>query len=266
MSRNCVLFSFDLEEFDMPLEYGHTISFDEQIEVSRRGTEIVLHLLEKFNVPATFFSTCVFAQENMSLIKTLINSGHELASHSYFHSKFSAEDVRESKHKLEEISGKAITGFRMPRMKEVDHRVIANAAYKYDSSLNPVYLPGRYNNLGKPRLLHNECNHWVIPASSTPLFRIPLFWLSFHHFPLSVYQYLLKKTLEYDGYVLLYFHPWEFIDISNKYGLPYLTTRNSGKEMINRFTKLMEWMGSQNLEFKTIQSYLDSLGTESAYV
>lgn len=263
MSRNCVLLSFDLEEFDMPLEYGYTISFDEQITVSRKGTEIVLYLLEKFNVPATFFSTCVFAQENVLLIKSLLDYGHELASHSYYHSTFSIEDVLESKHKLQEISGKTITGFRMPRMKEVDQQLIANAGYTYDSSLNPIYLPGRYNNLSKPRALHNEYKHWVVPASTTPLFRIPLFWLSFHHFPLSVYQYLLKKTLESDGYALLYFHPWEFIDLSNKYGLTYLTTRNSGNEMINRFAKLMEWMADQNLEFKTIQSYLDSLGTES---
>ncbi len=264
MSQKCVLFSFDLEEFDMPLEYGYSISFDEQIAVSRKGTELVLTLLEKFNVPATFFSTCVFAEENVSLIKTLAGSRHELASHSYYHSKFSLNDLLQSKRKLEEISGKIVTGFRMPRMKDVDQKEIQNAGYAYDSSLNPVYIPGRYNNSGKPRILHKEHNHWVVPASSTPLFRIPLFWLSFHHFPLSLYQYFLKKALATDGYAVLYFHPWEFIDLTNKYGLTYLTTKNTGQKMVNRFTKLLEWMVKQNLEFNTIQSYLDSRGTEKA--
>jgi len=40
-----VCLSFDIEEFDMPLEYKGVISFEEQISVSRSGLKIILDLL-----------------------------------------------------------------------------------------------------------------------------------------------------------------------------------------------------------------------------
>ena len=33
-----ILLSFDIEEFDMPFEYGKEISFDDQIAISKNGT------------------------------------------------------------------------------------------------------------------------------------------------------------------------------------------------------------------------------------
>ena len=58
-----ILLSFDIEEFDMPLEYNGEISFEEQIDVSRMGLERILDLLKKYHVKATFFSTVIFAEQ-----------------------------------------------------------------------------------------------------------------------------------------------------------------------------------------------------------
>ncbi len=33
-----ILLGFDVEEFDMPLEYGKTLPFDEQLAISTTGT------------------------------------------------------------------------------------------------------------------------------------------------------------------------------------------------------------------------------------
>ena len=59
-----ILLSFDIEEFDMPFEYGKEITFENQIAVSARGTAIILDLLKKHNVKATFFPRqhlpCIF--------------------------------------------------------------------------------------------------------------------------------------------------------------------------------------------------------------
>ena len=61
-----ILLSFDIEEFDMPLEYEGTIPFEEQLQVSRNGfTEYISHsknIMQK----ATFFSTVVLQK----IIKT----------------------------------------------------------------------------------------------------------------------------------------------------------------------------------------------------
>ena len=76
-----ILLSFDIEEFDMPLEYNGEISFEEQIAVSRGGLERILDLLKKHNAKATFFSTVVFAEQCQDLVNRLLKEGHELASH-----------------------------------------------------------------------------------------------------------------------------------------------------------------------------------------
>ena len=146
-----ILLSFDIEEFDMPFEYGKTISFEDQMSISIEGTSLILDLLEKHQVKATFFSTVIFAINAPEIIKRIIKDGHEIASHSYYHSDFKVEHLLESKEKLEEITNTKVIGFRMPRMQPVDEKEIYKAGYIYNSSINPTYLPGRYNNFSKPR-------------------------------------------------------------------------------------------------------------------
>lgn len=71
-----ILLSFDIEEFDMPFEYGKTISFEEQIAISIQGTTAILDLLQKHNAKATFFSTVTFAINAPDVIKKIISEGH----------------------------------------------------------------------------------------------------------------------------------------------------------------------------------------------
>ncbi|WP_431198913.1 hypothetical protein ACRQ5D_00135 [Mucilaginibacter sp. P25] len=51
-----ILLGFDVEEFDMPFEYGKSIPFDEQLEISTRGTNTILKLLGQKNIKVTFFA------------------------------------------------------------------------------------------------------------------------------------------------------------------------------------------------------------------
>ena len=200
--------SFDIEEFDLPLECKGEIKFEEQLSVSRKGTEIILDLLQKYEIKATFFSTVVFAENNQDLVQRLVKEGHELASHTYYHSQFEIEDLKKSKDKLEELSGKKVYGLRMPRMQEVDETEVKRAGYFYNSSVNPTILPGRYNNLHVSRTSFMESSVLQIPASVTPKFRFPLFWLSFHNLPLSLYLEMAKTTYLKDNFLNIYFHPW----------------------------------------------------------
>jgi peptidoglycan/xylan/chitin deacetylase (PgdA/CDA1 family) len=256
---NTVLFSFDIEEFDMPLEYKKSISFDDQIKISSEGTAIILDLLKESNIKATFFSTATFAVHSSSLIKRLCKDGHELASHGYFHSQFESDHLAKSKRKLEEISGHSVNGFRMPRMMPVDNDAIVKAGYLYNSSLNPVFIPGRYNNFFSPRSIFKEGDLIQLPASATPIFRIPLFWLSFHNFPLWFYKRICTQAMNADRYLNIYFHPWEFTDLTySHYGFPGFVSKNSGILMINRFKSLLSWMKDQQFQFSTIDNFLQN--------
>ena len=253
-----ILLSFDIEEFDMPFEYNKDISFEKQIEVSRFGTTTILDILKKHQIKATFFSTVVFAKEVPDLIKRIIDEGHELASHTYYHSNFKVEHLKESKDALEELSGSEVIGFRMPRMYPVDEREIEKAGYKYNSSINPTYLPGRYNHFDKPRTYFKLNNVWQIPASVSPIVRFPLFWLSFHNLPMSIYIFLSKITYKKDSYLNIYFHPWEFTQLNDKeaYNFPKYVSKNSGDKMTERLNQFIQSMKEKKYIFGTFKEFL----------
>ncbi len=246
-----ILLSFDIEEFDMAFEYGRDISFEDQIAISREGTIIILDLLQKHKVQATFFSTAIFAIAAPDLIKRLVAEGHELASHTYYHSDFKNEDLLLSRQKLEEISASRVIGLRMPRMYPVDDMEVEKAGYLYNSSINPTYLPGRYNHFDKPRTCFKKQKVWQIPASVSPIIRFPLFWLSFHNLPLWLYKMLCVWTLKKDKYLNIYFHPWEFTDLKdkNRFGFPNYVSKNSGLDMKVRLENLIIWMKIKNYNF-----------------
>jgi len=253
-----VMLSFDIEEFDMPFEYGKNIAFEDQIAISTHGSNLILDLLKRHQFKATFFSTATFAMHAPQIVNRIRKEGHELASHGYYHSKFEQKDLLASKLKLEELFGSEVSGFRMPRMMPVDDQEIAAAGYAYNSSINPTWLPGRYNNLHISRVFFQLGNVLQLPASVSPFLRIPLFWLSFHNFPLWLYQYLAKKTYQKDGYLNLYFHPWEFTDLSNKdkYGFPSYVSKNSGEAMIRRMDSFMRWLNQQGYTNGTIHQFI----------
>lgn len=109
-------------------------------------------------------------------------------------------------------------------MKPVSSKAVINAGYTYNSSVNPCWVPGRYNNLHISRTFFYEEKLLQLPVSVTPRLRIPLFWLSFKNMPYSLYLRLALQVLKKDGYICLYFHPWEFSDIG-KYRLPSYVSR-----------------------------------------
>nr|WP_199156064.1 polysaccharide deacetylase family protein [Pedobacter sp. ASV2] len=255
-----ILLSFDIEEFDMPFEYGKDISFEDQIAISRAGTISILNLLEKHDVKATFFCTVTFAENIPDLIERITSSGHELASHGYYHSDFKPEHLLQSKLKLEQLSGKEITGYRMARMMPVDEQEIFKAGYTYNTSINPTYLPGRYNNFNISRTYFKKENVLQIPASVSPLIRFPLFWLSFHNLPLAIYKFLSSWTYKKDKYLNIYFHPWEFTDLNDfeRFGFPGYVRKNTGIKMIERMDNLISWMKSKKYPFGTFQYFIKS--------
>lgn len=255
-----VLLSFDIEEFDMPLEYKGEIPFEEQLSISRKGLQEILILLKKHQAKATFFSTVVFAENNKDLIEQLLSEGHELASHTWFHSEFKIEDLKKSREKLIELFNTKIIGLRMPRMMKVDGKEVEKAGYSYNSSVNPTFLPGRYNNLKVSRTYFKEGEVLQVPASVSPNFRIPLFWLSFHNFPLYFYKKLAKDVLKKDGYLNIYFHPWEFAEIKNPdFRLPGFTIKNSGNKMIERFDEFLKFLNQKKYQFGTFQEFQENI-------
>jgi peptidoglycan/xylan/chitin deacetylase (PgdA/CDA1 family) len=252
-----ILLSFDIEEFDIAEEYGQTVDFATKIRVSSEGTEKILDLLAKYNLKATFFVTACFAENRPDLVQR-IAAQHELASHGYYHSSFDDGDFLSSRLKLEEISGTQIKGFRMARMSEINTDAAQAAGYIYDSSLNPTWLPGRYNNLSSPRNLFKIKDLYIFPTSVTPILRFPLFWLSFKNLPLALYNFLALRALKTDGYLNVYFHPWEFCDLT-AWQMPAYVKSKDNEVMLQRLERFIVAMQQKGCTFDTIWNYVDTV-------
>ena len=254
-----ILLTFDLEEFDLPLEFGKEISDEDQINISNSGLQRIVKLLSKYNVPATFFTTSFYANRNKEIIKNL-SENHEIASHSKDHSDFRETDPLDSKVEIERITGKKVFGFRMPHFKEIDLSLIKEAGYSYDSSINPTLIPGRYNNLLVQREMHYDkrSNLIEIPVSVSPIIRFPLFWISFKNIPLPVYLYMCKRSILKDSYLHLYFHSWEFADLK-PFKIPWYIKTLSGNSLSERFEKLIVEL-RKTWDFSTLSGFLDTTG------
>ncbi len=253
--RGYILLTFDVEEFDIPLEYGYKIEPDEQLEIGKKGLDVLMPLINAHAISTTMFTTANFALHFPEAVKQMAEH-HEIGSHTYYHSRFENADLLKSKQTLEEISGKLVTGLRMPRMQKANIYEIKKAGYVYDCSINPTWIPGRYNNLHKPRVFYNEDGIIRIPASVSPIMRLPLFWLGFKNYPYKLFRRLCFKCLEADGYVCLYFHPWEFVDI-NQYTLPGYVKNLCGEQLLNRLNNLIQDLRKE-FEFSSIQRFLNT--------
>ena len=71
-----VAISFDIEEFDVPLENGREIAFDEQMRISRYGAERILDIVTEAGIKVTFFCTARFAESAPDLSGRMVSGGH----------------------------------------------------------------------------------------------------------------------------------------------------------------------------------------------
>jgi len=255
------LLSFDAEEFDLPREHGVEISLEQAMQVSAAGMTRVLDCLRQHHAVATFFCTANFAQQAPQLVRRMVDEGHEVASHGVDHTHPQESDPQVSRQLLQQASGQLVTGYRQPRMMPVDDAELARVGYRYNSSLNPTIIPGRYMHWNTPRTWFERDGVIQVPASVTPLLRLPLFWLSLHHFPLSVYVRLACRVLNHDGYMATYFHPWEFYPLGDcpQYHVPFIIRRRCGDEMVSRLDQVLTRLLQQGYSTSTFSQFLNSL-------
>lgn len=253
-----ILLSFDTEEFDVPREHGVDISLEAGMRVSIEGTNRILDVLKQNNVKATFFCTGNFAENAPEVMQRIMDEGHEVACHGVDHSQPKATDFAMSKQIVERVTGRTVYGYRQPRMFAVSDEEIEKAGYRYNSSLNPAFIPGRYMHLREPRTWFMKGGVMQIPASVTPWLRFPLFWLSLHNLPERLYHWLVRRTLKHDGYFVTYFHPWEFYDLKEhpEFRMPYIIRNHSGREMVQRLDRLVKMLKNRQQTFVTFNVFV----------
>jgi len=117
-------------------------------------TQPVLELFAKYNAKATFFISTDTLGRTERFVKMIEAAGHEIGSHGHDHDFYYDnlgrrelfEQVSSSKKNLEDLTGKAVLGFRTPYFKknELTEEVLVEAGYVYDSSSVRASLASRY--------------------------------------------------------------------------------------------------------------------------
>lgn len=190
-----------------------------------RNVDLILGMLDAAQAKATFFTLGWVAERFPQLVRRIADGGHELASHGYSHERASAmtpdaflADISLAKAVLEEISGRAVTGYRAPSfsigMANLwAHDTIAQAGYAYSSSVYPV-KHDHYGIPDAPRFPYRLASGLIeIPVTT-------MRWLGrnwpaggggyFRLLPYSVSRWQIAKVNRDDQRpAIFYFHPWE---------------------------------------------------------
>ncbi len=123
-----------------------------------RNTHRLLNSFARFQVHGTFFILGWVAERHPGLVREIAGAGHEIACHSYDHQfilnqkreDFRA-DVRRAKSVLEDLTGKAVEGYRAPTYSIVEQtlwalEILVEEGFRYDSSVFPI----RHDRYGIP--------------------------------------------------------------------------------------------------------------------
>ena len=146
------IFTVDLEDwFHLPgVEDKISISeWDTMESRVEQNTTIILELLDKHKIKATFFVLGWIADRYPQLVKTIDSKGHEIGTHGYYHlpifkigkQKFDSE-LKKSISSLKKIINKDILGHRAPFFSIKDESIWAFEILRkngiiFDSSIFP---------------------------------------------------------------------------------------------------------------------------------
>ncbi len=115
------------------------------------GTPRILELLDRHEIPATFFVPGWVAERNEELVKRIAGEGHEIAHHGYLHEPPSSltpdqeegEILDHGSRIIEEITGGRPLGYRSPswELSENSLDLMHERGFVYDSSLMGDDIP-----------------------------------------------------------------------------------------------------------------------------
>jgi polysaccharide deacetylase family protein (PEP-CTERM system associated) len=215
-------------------DYFHVSAFEDVISQKdwnqfplrvEQNTYRLLELFEQHQAKCTFFILGWVAEKCPKLVKSIVTLGHEVASHGHAHQRVVSmtrkeffSDVERSKKVLEDISGKAVLGYRAPSFSINDSNtwafdVLIELGFEYSSSTYPIKhdlygvpdwprfcykRPEGILEIPIPTLRKNSRN---IGIGGGGYFRLYPYMLSNKR----IQRYLLEEKQPYN----FYFPPWE---------------------------------------------------------
>ena len=220
----------DVEDYFQVSAFAPHISRDSWPSLSCRveaNIDRILALMDEGQVKGTFFTLGWIAERYPAMVKRIVDSGHELASHGYAHLRASdqsaeefLDDITRSKALLEDIGGQKVLGYRAPSFSIGSRNLWAldsllQAGYRYSSSIYPI----AHDHYGMP----DASRFAFYPNGKDGLLEVPITTLRFMQknlpaggggyfrlFPYAVSRWFLQRVNNDDKQPgIFYFHPWE---------------------------------------------------------
>ncbi len=213
----------NLQSFDINEKHINKLAESAEIE---KNVYFMLELLNDFNVHATFFCLGRIAEEMPKIIREIAGNGHEIACHSYEHIRIVSsanksefrDKLASAKHRLEDVSGKRVYGFRAPDFSITASSIWAldilkEVGFLYDSSIYPIGCHDVYG-IKKINPFINKLSNGLaeFPLSTIGLFgkRFPFGGGGyFRIYPLFFTQYCISKINKLGHPCMFYIHPYE---------------------------------------------------------
>jgi len=222
--------TIDVEDYFQVSAFAPTIareSWPSQPCRVERNVDLILDILNEQTHKATFFTLGWIAERYPSMVKRIVDNGHELASHGYGHQRVTdlqsdefVDDITRSKALLEDIAGQPVLGYRAPSFSIGNGNLWAldllqKAGYRYSSSIYPV----KHDHYGMP----DAPRFAFYPNGKNGLLELPISTVRvmkrnypaggggfFRFFPYPVSRWLLEQVNAKDRQpAIFYFHPWE---------------------------------------------------------
>ncbi len=218
------IFTVDLEDWyqgNELIKIKDKFLYEDRIDLS---TNMLLDLLNKFSIKATFFVLAHTIEKKPDLLRKIHNAGHEIASHGYSHELIYNQNKEEfyketekSKKILEDIVGVEVLGYRASNWSITEKSlwaidILQELGFKYDSSIYPTknYLYGIPHAPLKP--FYHKNGLLEIPPT---VFKFMDYNIPFAggFFLRTMPDFLINKFLKIlnsNGQsVVFYIHPWE---------------------------------------------------------
>ncbi len=215
---------FQVEAFFGVIDRGAWPRHECRVE---RNIDRILSLFDRTGARGTFFTLAWIAERYPAMVRSIVDAGHELASHGSEHRRADSQspseflaDVCRAKSVLEDIGGCAVNGFRAPSFSVMRGNLwvmeaLAEAGYRYSSSTYPI----AHDNYGIPEAprfaFHPLANRDFLEVPVTSMRWLGRNWPCggggyFRLLPYGLNKLALDNVRRRDRRPLVfYFHPWE---------------------------------------------------------
>lgn len=272
MKKRAVI-SIDVEDW-YHLDYFKDIKLDKSQSVLKEGIGKFLNILKNHDIKSTFFIVGELISENLKLFNDILDDGHEIAGHSYTHTRPLSQSLDDFKNDLlmlkSDLKNKFNInnpGYRAPcfSMDNARLEILTKFNYAYDSSkintrFHPLYgnikLDG-YKKIQDNIYKKNNMIEFELPTIKFLGKKMPISGGGYLRIlPWFFFKFLLKKYLKKSDSYFFFIHPFELTNKKiilpkNTSFLSKLRFEIGRSKASKRFKNLIKILKEENFEFVT---------------